>query len=315
MSQFSFNTAHQIDNIKFSSNNELFAVATSNLNGAVWDGEVIVFECKDNRFEKVHSFRTETGNPDVSWLGDKNKLIACATDDGSVNIWDLNAHLHLSQSLIEHDDIVTTLDTHSTEKHTLLSGSWDNKIKLWDTNKSSHSVLTFHGHSHHVTGLQWNPTELGIFASTSEDGTIKVWDKSTNKAFETINTNFRGSKIPVYSLSWSKVQSNLLAVGSEEGDLTLFDTRNTKVPLWSDTPHKASVRKLSFNSKKQQLITGSDDKTSIVYDLSNNSNVQKIGGNAHKDFVRGVAWNNVRTNFYLTASWDRTITLNTIKEK
>ena len=59
------------------------------------------------------------------------RMLASASNDKTIRLWNVRTHLQRGGALIGHTDWVTTI-AFSPDGRTLASGSFDNTIRLWD---------------------------------------------------------------------------------------------------------------------------------------------------------------------------------------
>jgi len=291
--------------------NDCLVAAKSNLTGKIWNGEVVIYNNFEKELKQKKSFYTLSCNTSVSWIGDKTEAIVSAGDDGSINIWSLISNKkdkQPSRTLLEHDDIVSSISVNPNDKESLLSSSWDLSLKLWAPRRNSNSSATFYGHLETIWDVKWNQKSDDIFASSSQDSSVKLWDQRKIEATNNIKVGQ-----PAYSLSWNPFIDTLLAVGLQDGTVKILDIRNTIESLHEKKIHKSSIKVLAFSPHDQNLLScGSDDtKISIISLKDNSINIERILEN-HTDFVRALSWSKANQGFLASGSWDKSIQLNVV---
>lgn len=265
---------------------------------------MLIFDSINGEYRLSTSFKTEdTGNPDISWLGANSDILACASDDGAIHMWSIHAKgaPHIVQSLLEHDDTVSALETHPSEKDTLLSSSWDGLIKLWNTRGTSNSAKTFQGHADRVFSVSWNPISQGIFASGSQDRSLRIWDRRNTAPSSTYYPLHSETRFPVTSVLWGSEHTLVLA--GNTGVISLVDMRSFESPVWTRKVHRAAVHCLTFSPDSKVIASGSDDKTVSLLDPADGKALQTFSH--HSDFVRSVGWS--KDDLLASASWDRSV--------
>lgn len=276
------------------------AVATSQVTGRIWDGQVLLFS--DSKC--LSSATTETGNCDICWLGQRK--LATSLDDGSICLWEVNDQHELGEPiaiLSEHDDTASSVGV-SPDNKELASGSWDTRVKIWDLSKQV-AATTLEGHLEAVHTVAWSSSTPSTLLSGSQDKNVKLWDRRQETA-----AHFRAFTSPVLAIACHPTNEHLFAVGEEDGYLSLIDTRKItdKSPLHKFTDvHEDSVRRLSFCGQSASLLaTASDDTTVKVVNIDTRAVVTTFEG--HTDFVRGLAWMAGPTGHsLLSGGWDRKI--------
>ena len=116
------------------------------------------------------------------WSPD-GRLLACASFDGTVVVWEA-----LSGGNLSRWEQVATLEGHENEVKSVAwspDGRWlatcgrDKKVWVWE--RLSHQgnefecVSMLQGHTQDVKFIKWHPTESGVLFSASYDDSIKVW--------------------------------------------------------------------------------------------------------------------------------------------
>ena len=115
------------------------------------------------------------------------KMIACASFDGTVVVWETQ------DASLTHWDQVASLDGHENEVKSVAwspVGFWvatcgrDKKIWIWEQEKGSEfeCVSMLDGHTQDVKSIVWHPTEAILF-SCGYDDTIKIWKEDDEEFF------------------------------------------------------------------------------------------------------------------------------------
>jgi platelet-activating factor acetylhydrolase IB subunit alpha len=110
-------------------------------------------------------------------------LVASASEDASIKIWDIEKG-KLEHSLIGHTDTVNYICFNNAGT-LLASCSSDLTIRLWKFD-TYECIKTLTGHDHSITGLDFISTG-DYLASASRDKSIKIWEISTGFCKKTIN--------------------------------------------------------------------------------------------------------------------------------
>ena len=131
-----------------------------------------------------------------------NKLMASASFDYSVVIWELNP-IKEKLTLIGHDAAVNTVES-SPNNDYLVSGGDDNNILLWslkDINKLNEEIqpTKLGNHRGKIADLEFSNNGRYLL-SASWDGTVGVWDLKKRKQINSLV----GHKGPVYAVKFSK---------------------------------------------------------------------------------------------------------------
>jgi len=104
-----------------------------------------------------------------------SKLLASASDDETVKIWDASTG-SCQQTLEGHSGSVNSV-AFSHDSKLLASASDDETVKIWDASTGS-CQQTLEGHSDQVNSVAFSH-DSKLLASASDNETVKIWDAST----------------------------------------------------------------------------------------------------------------------------------------
>jgi WD40 repeat protein len=263
-----------------SANDNLLAVASSELGGNKWQGQVTVFE--NDLAGVAGAVAVEAGVSSLAWLdlGATGVLgFVAGGDDGDAHVFRQGESGVWAEAsnVGEHDDLCSGVSTHGA---LLCTSSWDCTLKLWDLRETRSPVRVL-AHDARVLAVACMGPDL--IAVCVEDNSLWVWDARSPEPVQT--KQFEAQPL---SLAFASD----LYVGFSNGDVVCL--RQDQVALVRT--HQAKVRALALSSSPADagVLSGSDD--GVVHGL----------GAVHGDFVRGAAfWTNRR----VTASWDGTVKL------
>jgi WD40 repeat protein len=125
----------------------------------------------------------------------KGKLIAFASNDDTVQVWDTT-----------RDKIILVYHGHAAPVNALAwspdgkriaSASDDKTVQVWDASSGGH-VISYRNHTDHVLTLAWSHDGEHI-ASGGADQTVQIWNAATGEVMYT----YPGHSAPVQTLTWS----------------------------------------------------------------------------------------------------------------
>lgn len=213
-----------------------------------------------------------------------SKLIASASRDETVKIWDANSGRCLT-TFYEHRDIANSI-SFSHDSKLLASASDDSTINVWET-ISGQRVMKLEDHD--MTMLDdWDKgfscvaffQNSTFIASGSCNGNIKLWNTSNGKCFK----NLEGHSKPIWEIAFSQ-HLQLLASASHDGKIKIWDT-NSGNCLHTINEHGEIVFSVAFSHDSQLLASGSMDKTIRLWKTSNWNCLMSLNG--HGSYVHSV---------------------------
>ncbi|KAF2832050.1 WD40 repeat-like protein [Ophiobolus disseminans] len=159
--------------------------------------------------------------------------------------------LELLRTLRPHTSPVVTLAVDRTGT-LVATGGADGVVKVWDI-RGGYTTHTFHGHGGVVSALHFFEVEVAQTEDTAESSKKRKRTKSQQEEGQATagaqenNIEFR------------------LASGAEDGKIRIWDLHKRKSTAVLDS-HVSVVRSLQYSPKAKLLVSGSRDKTVIVWD-------------------------------------------------
>lgn len=151
----------------------------------------------------------------------------------------------------------------------LISASSDMTLAVW--NFSTHSILsTFRGHTAQVNSF--DVLNNGLVASAGDDKNIFVWNYTNGGLVNSKSMAHSGSILCIKALPNGFFAS---ASGSPDNLIKIWDPENLTQPIMSLSGHTNDILSLEILSNGN-LISGSADGYSIVWDLNNGNQTNKF---------------------------------------
>lgn len=180
-----------------------------------------------------------------------DRVIASASDDGKVMIWEVPKDFTLFTDAEEPADVSP--------------------------------VAKFSGHHKKVGQVLFNPAAENILASASGDLTIKIWDIATGQA----HLSLKHTDV-IQSLSWNAAGS-MLVTTSRDKKLRVWDVRQEK-PIHEGPGHEGAKnsRVVWMGEKNRFATTGFSRMSDRQLALWEPGNTSPIGGFTTLDSMSGV---------------------------
>ena len=149
-----------------------------------------------------------------------------------------------------------------------ITSSHDRNLKVWTPSSLPFHVL-LEGHRAPITAAAWSKN---VFASASDDMTIHLWPSDIQK----------------YEKSLRKKKNHPITVK----------------PLHSLTEgHTGQISSIAFSSDGMTMVTSSNDKSFIVWDLMSKK-IMKTIPSAHNDWINTCTFLNTNPELFITGSND-----------
>ena len=184
-----------------------------------------------------------------------NQLMASASFDYSVVVWDLNP-IKEKITLIGHDAAVNAVEF-SPRNDFLVSGGDDNNILLWMLNdiytiNEEIEPIRLGNHRGKIADLEFS-SDGKFLLSASWDGTVGVWNLKKRQKIHSLV----GHKGPVYSVKYSKDNKYIYSSGSD-GEIKLWKANNGEYvrPL---IKNGWGISKFEVDEKQNFIAFGSTD--------------------------------------------------------
>ncbi len=224
------------------------------------------------------------------------KLLASASEDHTVILWDVNSRKPLAKLEGQQSGVFGV--AFSPDGKRLASASADNTLILFDVARRK-VLATLVGHKDVVYAVTFS-RDGKLVASASRDKTVILWDVATSKPLATL----AGHKDAVTDVAFSP-DGKLLASASWDKTVILWNVDSRK-SLARLEGHKDRVAGVAFSPDGKLLASGSWDKTVILWNVDSRKLVATLEG--HKSFVYRIAFS-PDGKLLASASLDRTVIL------
>lgn len=195
-----------------------------------------------------------------------SSLVASASDDSTVCIWDINSSACVKR-LLGHINPLRSVSfsRYSTE---LASASYDGIIKIWHVSDGQ-CLQTFKAGREDIVSLAFLEQSFQL-ASVSKGLTVNIWDRRSGTCKQTLRQQENVPYTVSLAISHGSTQ---LASGSIDGSIRLWDVNNGAcLKRWNG--HSNRVTSISFAPDLSCLATGSSDNMVRIWDLTSLPEIQ-----------------------------------------
>jgi WD40 repeat protein len=199
-------------------------------------------------------------------------LIASASTDHTVRLWDPDTGQPMGQPLIGHEGRVQAIAAvpMPNGRTLIASASTDHTVRLWDSETRQQVGRVLTGHTDWVQAVVAiaMPEGRTSLASASDDGTVRLWDSSTGAVIRQMLT---GSASPVWALAAVPMHDGrtLLASGGKDSAIRLWDTANglpVGEPMMGHSAPVLALTVVPMADGRILLASGSQDGSLRLWD-------------------------------------------------
>ena len=222
------------------------------------------------------------------------KLIASASDDNTLCIWDAENGNRLTR-LKGHNDSVSYV-AFSSDGSRIVSASDDGTIRNWDV-KSGSCLQILIGHEDSVWSASFSPDGTSI-VSASVDNTIRIWNAATGNCIKTLYGHVRDVNHACFSPDGQRIIS-----ASEDGTIRIWDS-NYGSCIQVLHEHNDGVWHAKYSQDGKYIVSASADCTIRIWDAKNGDCIKVLEG--HNDDVNSASFSS-DGKYIVSASDDNTI--------
>lgn len=194
-------------------------------------------------------------------LSPDGKILACASSDHMVRLFDFETGQLLGNPMSGHEDIVWSV-AFNQDGSLLASGGKDGTLRLWDPDTGNQLGGPLTGHSDQVQSVVFS-SDGKLLISASNDGTVRIWDPNTGKQ---IGEPLIGHKQPVLRVAINH-DGSIIASGSDDNTLIFWDVQSRSMLHAPILAHDGkNVRSVAFNPSGTILATGGADGIIKLWD-------------------------------------------------
>lgn len=215
----------------------------------------------------------------VVGVATQGNQVASGGEDGTVRLWDLATRRPVCIHRGHVGWVFAT--TISPDGSTVASAGDDGVIRMWGT-ENGEAVAALAAHEGRIRSLSFSRVGQ-LLVSGGEDGRVHVWDAGRLALLRSMHAP--GS--PVWSVAFG-CDDRVVAASGEDEFVRLYDAATGSL-LAEEPGHRDWVRSVAFAGRAPRLVSGSGDRTMLVWSTSGCSLTQLRRTDALPAKVRAVA--------------------------
>ncbi|XP_027624259.1 WD repeat-containing protein 17 isoform X3 [Tupaia chinensis] len=237
---------------------------------------------------------------DCKFKPDDPNLLATASFDGTIKVWDINT-LTAVYTSPGNEGVIYSLSWAPGDLNCIAGATSRNGAFIWDVQKGK-MIQRYHEHGKNgIFCIAWSHKDSKRIATCSSDGSciIRTIDGRVLHKYK--------HPAAVFGCDWSQNNKDMIATGCEDKNVRVYYVAtNSDQPLKVFSGHTAKVFHVKWSPLREGILcSGSDDGTVRIWDYTQDTCINILSG--HTAPVRGLMWNTEIPYLLLSGSWDYTI--------
>ncbi|NXT73137.1 WDR17 protein, partial [Zapornia atra] len=237
---------------------------------------------------------------DCKFKPDNPDLLATASFDGTIKVWDINT-LTAVYTSPGNEGVIYSLSWAPGDLNCIAGATSRNGGFIWDVPKGK-MITRFSEHGKNgIFCIAWSHKDSKRIATCSGDGfcIIRTIDGKVLHKYK--------HPAAVFGCDWSQNNKDMIATGCEDKNVRVYYlATSSDQPLKVFTGHTAKVFHVRWSPLREGILcSGSDDGTVRIWDYTQDACINVLSG--HTAPVRGLMWNPEIPYLLISGSWDYTI--------
>ncbi|XP_046772584.1 WD repeat-containing protein 17 isoform X2 [Gallus gallus] len=237
---------------------------------------------------------------DCEFKPDNPDLLATASFDGTIKVWDINT-LTAVYTSPGNEGVIYSISWAPGDLNCIAGATSRNGGFIWDVPRGK-IITRFSEHGKNgIFCIAWSHKDSKRIATCSDDGfcIIRTIDGKVLHKYK--------HPAAVFGCDWSKNNKDMIATGCEDKNVRVYYlATSSDQPLKVFTGHTAKVFRVRWSPLREGILcSGSDDGTVRIWDYTQDACINILSG--HRAPVRGLMWNPEIPYLLISGSWDYSI--------
>ncbi|NXX90597.1 WDR17 protein, partial [Centropus bengalensis] len=280
--------------------NQAFSLPPGHAVCCFMDGGVGLYDMGAKKWDFLRDMGHVETIFDCKFKPDNPDLLATASFDGTVKIWDINT-LTAVYTSPGNEGVIYSISWAPGDLNCIAGATSRNGAFIWDVPKGK-MITRFSEHGKNgIFCIAWSHKDSKRIATCSSDGfcIIRTIDGKILHKYK--------HPAPVFGCDWSQNNKDMIATGCEDKNVRVYYlATSSDQPLKVFTGHTAKVFHVRWSPLREGILcSGSDDGTVRIWDYTQDACINVLSG--HTAPVRGLMWNPEIPYLLISGSWDYTI--------
>ncbi|KAM5264681.1 WD repeat-containing protein 17 isoform 3-T3 [Ctenodactylus gundi] len=237
---------------------------------------------------------------DCKFKPDDPNLLATASFDGTIKVWDISTLTAVNTSP-GNEGVIYSLSWAPGGLNCIAGATSRNGAFIWDIQKGK-MIQRFSEHGKiGIFCISWSHKDSKRIATCSGDGfcIIRTIDGKVLHKYK--------HPAAVFGCDWSQNNKDMIATGCEDKNVRVYYVATSSdQPLKVFSGHTAKVFHVKWSPLREGVLcSGSDDGSVRIWDYTQDACINVLSG--HTAPVRGLMWNTEIPYLLISGSWDYTI--------
>ncbi|XP_076845608.1 WD repeat-containing protein 17 isoform X1 [Brachyhypopomus gauderio] len=282
------------------SQNQAFSLPPGHAVCCFLDGGVGLYDMGSRKWDFLRDLGHVETIFDCKFKPDDPNLLATASFDGTIKVWDINT-LTAVYTSPGNEGVIYSLSWAPGDLNCVAGGTSRNGAFIWDVKKGK-MITRFNEHGKNgIFCIAWSHKDSKRIATCSGDGfcIIRTIDGKVLHKYK--------HPAAVFGCDWSQNNKDMIATGCEDKNVRVYYlATSSDQPLKVFTGHTAKVFHVRWSPLREGILcSGSDDGTVRIWDYTQDACINVLSG--HTAPVRGLMWNSEVPYLLVSGSWDYTI--------